>query len=243
MRSRRSWLFHPRSDTPARQRERRRFRDRSHHRAIRRGRATPGLAGLGEPSTALRDWDRGCGRPSHARAGSRRSPGFRRTGRAARGRRTVRCRLRRCGRETRCHDGRRGVQGHQPRRSNRAGAAKVGRPGPARSAGSPVRAITLGRACAVHRTELGLLVSVALAKSHPPAPGERVRLGLVQDAPAGGSFELPAILLEVRIATKIFPGEAGRVERPKFLIRARSSASRRGSSASSPLASGRSVGL
>ena len=38
---------------------------------------------------------------------------------------------------------------------------------------------------------------------------------------AGGSFELPAILLEVRITTKIFPGEAGRVERPQFLIRAR----------------------
>ena len=63
---------------------------------------------------------------------------------------------------------------------------------------------------------------MALAKSYPPAPGECVRLGLVQDAPAGGSFELPAMLLEVRIATKIFPGEAGRVERPKFLIRARS---------------------
>ena len=124
-----------------------------------------------------------------------------------------------------------------------SGSGESWRLGPARSAGSPVRAITLGRACAAHRTELGLLVSVALAKSHPPAPGERIRLGLVQDAPAGGSFELPAILLEVRIATKIFPGEAGRVERPKFLIRARSSASRRGSSASSPLASGRSVGL
>ena len=221
----------------------RRFRDRSHLRAVRRGRATPGLAGLGEPSAALRDWDRGCGRPSHARAGSRRSPGFRRTGRAAKGRRKVRCRPRRRGRETRCHDGRRGVQGHQLRRSNRAGIGESWRLGPARSAGSPVRAITLGRACAAHRTELGLLVSAALAKSHPPAPGERIRLGLVQDAPAGGSFELPAMLLEVRIATKIFPGEAGRVERPKFLIRARSSASRRGSSASSPLASGRSVGL
>ena len=124
-----------------------------------------------------------------------------------------------------------------------SGTGESWRLGPARSAGSSVRAITLGRACAAHRTELGLLVSAALAKSHPPTPGERVRLGLVQGAPAGGSFELPAILLEVRIATKIFPGEAGRVERPKFLIRARSSASRRGSSASSPLASGRSVGL
>jgi hypothetical protein len=68
---------------------------------------------------------------------------------------------------------------------------------------------------------LGLLVSAALAKSHPPAPGERVRLSLIQDAPAGASFELSAVLQEVRIATKIFPGEAGRVERPKFLIRAR----------------------
>ena len=48
---------------------------------------------------------------------------------------------------------------------------------------------------------LRMLVSVALAKSHPPEPGERIRLGLVQDAPAGGSFELPAMLLEVRIAT------------------------------------------
>ena len=68
--------------------------------------------------------------------------------------------------------------------------------GPARSAGSSVRAITLGRTCAVHRTELVLLVSVALAKSHPPTPGERVRLGLVQGAPAGKSFELPAILCQ-----------------------------------------------
>jgi hypothetical protein len=57
-------------------------------------------------------------------------------------------------------------------------------------------------------------VSAALAKSHPPASGERINLGLVQRAPAGGSLQLPAILLEVRIPTKIFPGEAGRVERP-----------------------------
>ena len=81
--------------------------------------------------------------------------------------------------------------------------------------------MTLGRAWAAHRTELRLLVSASLAKSHPPAPGERIRLGLVQYAPAVGSFELPAMLLEVRIATKIFPGEARRVERLKFLIRAR----------------------
>ena len=59
-----------------RQTARWRFRDRSHHQAVRRARATPGLADLGEPSAALRDWDRGCGRPSHARAGSRRSPDF-----------------------------------------------------------------------------------------------------------------------------------------------------------------------
>ena len=84
-----------------------------------------------------------------------------------------------------------------------------------------VSAITLGRAWAAHSTEVGLLVLAALPKSHPPAPGERVRLGLDQDAPAGGSFELPAVLLEVRITTKKFPGEAGRVERPQFLIRAR----------------------
>jgi hypothetical protein len=38
----------------------------------------PRLAGLSEPSAAFRDWDRGCGRPIHARAGSRRSPDFRR---------------------------------------------------------------------------------------------------------------------------------------------------------------------
>ena len=47
------------------------------------------VGGLGEPSAKLQDWDRGCGRPNHARAGSRRSPDFRRTGRAARGRRKV----------------------------------------------------------------------------------------------------------------------------------------------------------
>ena len=60
-----------------------------------------------------------------------------------------------------------------------SGIGESRRLGPARSAGSPVRAITLGRACTAHRTELGLLVSAAVAKSHPPAPGERVRLGLV----------------------------------------------------------------
>jgi len=101
------------------------------------------------------------------------------------------------------------------------GSDKSWQPGLARSAGSPVRAITLGRAWADHTTVVELLVLMALAKSHPPAPGERFDLGLVQGAPAGGFFELPAILLEVRIPTKKFPVEAGRVERPKFLIRAR----------------------
>jgi hypothetical protein len=109
-----------------RQTERWRFRDKSHHQAVRRVHATPGLAGLDGPSATPRDWVRGCGRPSHARAGSRRSPDFRRTGRGATGRRKVRCRRRQCGRETRCHDGRRGVQGHQPRCLERAGGAKVG---------------------------------------------------------------------------------------------------------------------
>ena len=87
----------------------------------------PGLAGLGEPSAALRDWDRGCGRPSHARAGSRRLPGFRRTGRAARGRRE------RVDAGLVDVDAKHGAtmcdevfSGHQPRRLNRAGAAKVG---------------------------------------------------------------------------------------------------------------------
>ena len=108
-----------------RQTARLRFRGRSHLQAVRRARAMPRLAGLGEPSVELRDWDRGFGRPIHARAGSRRSRGSRRTGRAARGRRTVRCLLRRRGRDARCHDARRGVQGHQPRRMDRVGAAKV----------------------------------------------------------------------------------------------------------------------
>ena len=66
----------------------------------------------------------------------------------------------------------------------------------------------------VHRTEASPLVSVALAESHPPTPGERVHLGLVQDGPAGGSFELPVVLLEVRITTKVFSGEAGGIEQP-----------------------------
>jgi hypothetical protein len=81
--------------------------------------------------------------------------------------------------------------------------------------------MALGRAWAAHGTEVGSLVSMASAKSHPPASGERVDLGLVQCAPTIGLFELPAFLLEVRITTKVFPGEAGRVERPKFLVRAR----------------------
>ena len=199
-----------------------RFRDRSHHQAVRRGRVTPGLAGLGEPSAELQDWDRGCGRPSHARAGSRRSPEFRRTGRAAR--RTAEGAMPPSSMWTRNTVPRWATRCSGPSAATLepSGSGESWRLGSARSAGSPVRAITLGRACAAHRTEFGALVSAALAKSHPPAPGERIRLGLVQDALAGGSFELPAILLEVRIATKIFPGEAGRVERPKFLIRARS---------------------
>ena len=85
-----------------------------------------GLADLDGSSTVLRDWGRGCGRPNHAKAGSRRSPDFRRTGRAAKGRRKVRCRPRRRERETRSHDGRRGVQGHQLRRSDLAESANVG---------------------------------------------------------------------------------------------------------------------
>ena len=72
-----------------------------------------------------RDWDPGCGRPSHARGGSPRLPDFRRTGRRATGRRKVRCRLRRGGRETPCHDERQGIQDHQSRRLNRARAVMV----------------------------------------------------------------------------------------------------------------------
>ena len=108
-----------------RQTERRQFHDRSHHQAVRRGRATPRLGGLCVPSVALRDSARGCGRPSHARAGSQRWSGFRRTGRAAKGRRVVRCRSRQRGRETRCHDGRRGVQDHQRRGSKREAPRKA----------------------------------------------------------------------------------------------------------------------
>jgi hypothetical protein len=35
---------------------------------------------------------------------------------------------------------------------------------------------------------------------------------LVENALAGGSFELPALPLEVGVAAKIFPGESGRIE-------------------------------
>ena len=103
-----------------------RFHDRSHHQAVHRGRAAPGLGGLGEPSAKPQDWDRGCGRLNHAIAGLRHWPDFRRTGRAAKGLRKVRCCPRRRERETRRHDRRRGVQGHQLRRSNRAESVKVG---------------------------------------------------------------------------------------------------------------------
>jgi hypothetical protein len=101
------------------------------------------------------------------------------------------------------------------------GSGESRKAGLARSAGRSVRVMALGRAWAAHGTEVGSLVSMASTKSYPPASGERVDLGLVQCAPTIGLFELPAFLLEVRIATKVFPGEAGRVERPKFLVRAR----------------------
>jgi len=66
-----------------RQTARMRFRDKSHHQAVHRGRAEPRLAGLGGPSATLRDRDQDCGRPNRAKGGSRRSLGLRRTGRAA----------------------------------------------------------------------------------------------------------------------------------------------------------------
>lgn len=84
-----------------------------------------------------------------------------------------------------------------------------------------VRAITLGRACGAQGTVLALLVSEVFAKSQPPAPGERIRFGGIESAAAGGAFKLPAIPQEVGVATKIFPGESGRVERSKVLVRAR----------------------
>jgi hypothetical protein len=61
-----------------------------------------------------------------------------------------------------------------------------------------------------------------LAKSYPPAAGERIAFGLAQDALSGGSVEPVSVFQEIRIPAQIFPGEAGRVERPQVLIRARS---------------------
>ena len=108
--------------------------------------------------------------------------------------------------------------------------------------GSPVRAVTLGSVCGAQRTASELVVSMALAKSYPPAPGEFIHGGLDQNAPTGGSFELPAMLLEVRVTAKIFPGEIGRVERSQILVRARSPPIGLAPSASSPLASCRLLG-
>jgi hypothetical protein len=59
------------------------------------------------------------------------------------------------------------------------------------------------------------------AKSQPPAPGERVHLGLIQHAAPIGTFQSPPVLREVRIAVEILPGKAGRIQRSKFLIRSR----------------------
>jgi hypothetical protein len=59
------------------------------------------------------------------------------------------------------------------------------------------------------------------AKSQPPAPGEGVHLGLIQHAAPIGAFKSPPVLREVRIAVEILPGEAGRIQRSKFLIRSR----------------------
>ena len=57
--------------------------------------------------------------------------------------------------------------------------------GLASSVGSPVRAVTLGSVCGAQRTASELVVSVALAKSYPPAPGEFIHGGLDPERPDG----------------------------------------------------------
>jgi len=71
----------------------------------------------------------------------------------------------------------------------------------ASSAGSSARASALGRAFAVHRTELGSVVSAALAKSHPPALREGILFGGAENSTASRGFEPRAVALKVRVAT------------------------------------------
>jgi hypothetical protein len=54
--------------------------------------------------------------------------------------------------------------------------------------------------------------SAPVAKSHPPAPGERVRLSWVKRTASGGLFEPLLIPHEIRIAVKVLKSKSRGVE-------------------------------
>ena len=71
--------------------------------------------------------------------------------------------------------------------------------GSAMSVGCSVSVITLGSAAGVQSAGPPL-APMQGAKSQPPAPGERVDLGLIQHAAPIGAFQSPPVLRKVRIA-------------------------------------------
>ena len=163
------------------------------------------------------------------------------TGRAAGVRRAVRRRPRRCGRETRRRDVRRGVRRYR----REAGVERQWRKPTiwiGESAGSLVRAITLGRACGAQRTEPGLLVSAVLKKSQAQ---RRVNAATSAGSRAPWRAVRSSFLRSCRKSafrrrySQAKPGASS----DRSSSYGPASASRRGSSASSPLASGRPLGL
>ena len=169
-----------------------------------------------------RDWDRGCGRSSRARAGLRRSRGSRRTGRAAGGRRAVqsptssmwtRNTAPRCSIEAFT------VTGFEAEIERQLAEAEIWDRRVQPEAPSE-RSRLAGRA-APREPSRGCSSRWRSRNRNPQRRVNASTSAWIQNALAGGSFELPAILQEVRVTAKIFPGEAGRVERPQILVRAR----------------------
>src|SRR6185437_5205189 len=88
--------------------------------------------------------------------------------------------------------------------------------GLARSGGSRVIGITLGRLAGVQRA--GWPRSSGLTKSHPPTPCEVVQFAGAEGILVAGVFKPLAVAFEGGIAAEKFPGEPGGIERTQVLI-------------------------
>jgi hypothetical protein len=62
------------------------------------------------------------------------------------------------------------------------------------------------------------MFSASVSKSYPPKLGESLDRSDIKRPALLGAFEPPVVPLEIGIASEIFPGEAGSIERSQMLV-------------------------